>query len=454
MGIADRHNRWLAVAAALVSALAAGRNAPAATERELLERAKTARIEAEKALAEARKQHLEQRKALAAQLQQAYEELSAATREAEDARRTADRLRDRVAGVERSAEQDQRRLAALIAQAAGAGGVALDANSDPAVMEQAVWRGLERRLAELEADMALTVQPGEVVARDGASENVTILHFGGYAAYACGPADRTRGLLRKLPDGRRVIVGPLLEGPLAEALTAAANRRIDRLPVDVTGALADREPLKTKDLRSWLALGGLFVYPILAAGALGLVLIADRVLCLLRARVSPAKVRQVVLHLRDRDAEAARQVMGRPDTPLGRVLWAAADAIGCDDEQREAAMESALLAEAPRMERSLSLLAALAGVAPLLGLLGTVSGMIATFEVISAAGTGNPKLLSGGISEALITTQLGLMVAIPLLLAHAWLSRWVQRREAMLEYHAVQAFAIHHQTSDEQKADR
>ena len=105
-------------------------------------------------------------------------------------------------------------------------------------------------------------------------------------------------------------------------------------------------------------------------------------------------------------------------------------------------MESALLAEAPRLERSLSLLAAMAGVAPLLGLLGTVSGMIATFDTISSAGTGNPRLLSGGISEALITTQLGLMVAIPLLLAHAWLRRWAERREALLEHCAIQAFGI------------
>jgi biopolymer transport protein ExbB len=79
--------------------------------------------------------------------------------------------------------------------------------------------------------------------------------------------------------------------------------------------------------------------------------------------------------------------------------------------------------------------------------------MIATFDTISAAGTSNPRLLSGGISEALITTQLGLIVAIPLLLAHAWLSRWVRRREAMLEHNAILAFGSEHDTSEED-ADR
>ncbi|MGB2822938.1 MAG: MotA/TolQ/ExbB proton channel family protein, partial [Phycisphaerae bacterium] len=147
--------------------------------------------------------------------------------------------------------------------------------------------------------------------------------------------------------------------------------------------------------------------------------------------------------LERRDPSAARAAVGTPRTPTARVLLAGVDAVSKSEQEREGAMESTLLAEAPKLERSLSLLGALAGVAPLLGLLGTVSGMIATFDTISVAGTGNPRLLSGGISEALITTQLGLMVAIPLLLAHAWLSRWVERREAMLEHNAIQVFGIH-----------
>ena len=79
------------------------------------------------------------------------------------------------------------------------------------------------------------------------------------------------------------------------------------------------------------------------------------------------------------------------------------------------------------------MLAACAGIAPLLGLLGTVTGMISTFDVITEYGTGNPRLLSGGISVALITTQLGLIVAVPLVLAHAWASRAIERRQALLE---------------------
>jgi hypothetical protein len=113
-----------------------------------------------------------------------------------------------------------------------------------------------------------------------------------------------------------------------------------------------------------------------------------------------------------------------------------------DREKRQALLEAAFLDELPRLQRSLGLLATLAGIAPLLGLLGTVSGMIATFATISQLGTGNPRLLSGGISQALITTQLGLIVAIPLLLAHAWLRRWGKRREAQLEYDTTRACSL------------
>ena len=82
-------------------------------------------------------------------------------------------------------------------------------------------------------------------------------------------------------------------------------------------------------------------------------------------------------------------------------------------------LDDAILQESPPLERNLSLLKLLAGVAPLLGLLGTVTGMILTFQAITLFGTGDPKLMAGGISQALITTVLGLVVAIPLLLLHA-----------------------------------
>jgi biopolymer transport protein ExbB len=85
----------------------------------------------------------------------------------------------------------------------------------------------------------------------------------------------------------------------------------------------------------------------------------------------------------------------------------------------------------------MALLAVLGAVAPLLGLLGTVTGMIETFRIITVHGTGDPKLMSGGISEALVTTELGLAVAIPVMLLHTVLSRRVDHVIGDMEKQAV-----------------
>ena len=408
----------------------------------LLQRAKASRQAAEADLAEARQQHLAERKALAAELQKAYDDLAAAEVEADQSMETIRELDTQVADLDRSAAVTKHRTDSLISQAGAAAGVELDPNTDAVTMEQSLWKGLSDQLAVLRDDSQIALETRTVVRRDGREAKLPVLRFGGFASYACGTELATCGLLRDLPDGRRVIVGPALDESHVEALRAAVAGQLRSVPLDIDGTLKDRVPAEPKTLASWLAVGGLFIYPILAVAALGLLLIADRVYYLLASKASPAQVAQVIGCLGRNDADEAMKLLPSQRTPTGRVLLAGAKALGRPVEQREAAMESALLAEAPKLERALSMLGALAGVAPLLGLLGTVSGMIATFDTISSAGTGNPRLLSGGISEALITTQLGLMVAIPLLLAHAWLSRWVRRREAMLEYNAIQAFGI------------
>ena len=91
----------------------------------------------------------------------------------------------------------------------------------------------------------------------------------------------------------------------------------------------------------------------------------------------------------------------------------------------------------PRLERFLAILAIFGAIAPLLGLLGTVTGMIDTFRVITLYGTGDPRMMSGGISEALITTELGLAVAIPIMLFHTFLSRRVDHLVGDMEEKAV-----------------
>jgi len=99
----------------------------------------------------------------------------------------------------------------------------------------------------------------------------------------------------------------------------------------------------------------------------------------------------------------------------------------------EDSVQEAVLHELPGLERFLSALAILAGVAPLLGLLGTVTGMIATFNAITVFGSGEPRLMAGGISEALLTTAAGLIIAIPILFIHSILSGRVEGLIADME---------------------
>ena len=109
----------------------------------------------------------------------------------------------------------------------------------------------------------------------------------------------------------------------------------------------------------------------------------------------------------------------RTDNSLGRVLKAAEENKEADIETLELKLGEAVFKETPNLTRALLFIKIISVVAPLLGLLGTVTGMIVTFQAITLFGTGDPKLMAGGISEALVTTMLGLIAAIPLVLFHS-----------------------------------
>jgi len=123
----------------------------------------------------------------------------------------------------------------------------------------------------------------------------------------------------------------------------------------------------------------------------------------------------------------------RKGNPLGRVLMVYEENRDADVETLELKLDDAILKEIPKLERGLNTVKVLAGVAPLLGLLGTVTGMIITFQAITLFGTGDPKLMAGGISQALVTTVLGLVAAIPLLLLHSFAAGRARTVQQILE---------------------
>lgn len=195
------------------------------------------------------------------------------------------------------------------------------------------------------------------------------------------------------------------------------------VPVDVTGgAAADRA---ANGLGRWwreLREGGPIMPPLLLLGAAAFVVAVLRAVALLRLKVPAptAGARLAALARRDPD-KAFREAA--VSWPAGPVLLQAVKHRNDSRERLEEALHEQILGEVPRLEKHLALLAVLAGVAPLLGLLGTVTGMIHTFDLVSLFGAGDVQILSGGISEALITTKTGLAIAIPTLLAHALLRR-------------------------------
>jgi biopolymer transport protein ExbB len=130
---------------------------------------------------------------------------------------------------------------------------------------------------------------------------------------------------------------------------------------------------------------------------------------------------------------------------MGRVIWAAIAGLKSNPETVEDAIQAQILEEHPRLDRFRSLITVFVGAAPMLGLLGTVSGMIRVFDILTIFGTSDPKLVSGGISEALVTTALGLSVAIPLLLVGSLLTTWSDRVTGELEVRALRLVAHRHE---------
>ena len=129
--------------------------------------------------------------------------------------------------------------------------------------------------------------------------------------------------------------------------------------------------------------------------------------------------------------------------PLGRVMLAYEQTNTADTETVALKLDDAILKEVPKLEGGLNIIAVLAAVAPLLGLLGTVIGMINTFQAITLFGTGDPQIMASGISEALVTTVLGLIAAIPLLLLHAFASGASKRVTQILEEQSAGIIAEH-----------
>lgn len=206
------------------------------------------------------------------------------------------------------------------------------------------------------------------------------------------------------------------------------------------------EYAKEKTYEDTLEGGGVIGYIILGLGVLGLLLIVIRVILLLKSGSNVKEITSIVLaKVEANEGDKALEAIKNFQGATARVIKATLRNIDKDRDHIEDIVTENILNESSNIDRFGSFVLVLAAVAPLLGLLGTVTGMIATFDIITTHGTGDPKLLSGGISEALITTMFGLIVAIPLLLLGNLLSGWAQNIKDSMEQaalHIVNVFEI------------
>jgi len=224
---------------------------------------------------------------------------------------------------------------------------------------------------------------------------------------------------------------------------------------DVSGGAAIGQLAHRVTLMDQLKSGGVLVAPILLVGLVALVLTIERLVFLGKVRQNTdALMTRVTRLVGNSDMEGAvKATYPHRNRPTGRVLMAGLQHRGDSREVIESALTEAMLREAPRLERFLGALKVCAAVAPLLGLLGTVTGMINTFQVITTHGTGDPRLMAGGISEAMVTTQVGLAVAIPVMVVAAFLGRRARNLSQDMEEKglALMGTLLQLQTHDENR---
>jgi len=188
----------------------------------------------------------------------------------------------------------------------------------------------------------------------------------------------------------------------------------------------------------FLVQGGATMFILLGCSILALTIIFERIWSLRRSVVIPKKdVNAVEAAIQNEDVKQAMRICRDSPTAMGRILWVALENRGVSRPVLKEVLEEVGRQEVAHLDRFIGALGLIAAISPLLGLLGTVIGMIEVFQVISVEGVGKADVLAGGISKALNTTAAGLSVAIPTLVAFRIFESRVDRFVIEIEQHAL-----------------
>jgi len=195
--------------------------------------------------------------------------------------------------------------------------------------------------------------------------------------------------------------------------------------------------------------GGLLMLPILICSIIALAIIAERFWSLRRSKIAPKHLVAQIYHMRKKNQLDMNAIQNlKENSALGRVLASGLMTMHHSRDVMKESIEETGRHVVHEMEKHLNMLGTVASITPLLGLLGTVVGMIKVFTAITAQGVGNPAVLAGGISEALITTAAGLTVAIPALIASRYFRRLIDDLVVHLEEEAIKLVEVIHGQRD------
>ncbi len=278
-------------------------------------------------------------------------------------------------------------------------------------------------------------ETGKFYVQDGSEKTGRIIKVGNIAAY--GISGDVAGAL--VPAGAGKLKVWSAEGSAESAHAFNEGKAEEEINIFLyENADKEIEEAAEKTIISTINSGGLIGWIIVLLGVAALGLVALRIMFLMSAAKATGNLAKPVLAKLLQDGkESALEYMKTQKGSTARVLKATIRNLDRDREHIEDIVAESILHESGRLDRFGSMILVVAAVAPLLGLLGTVTGMIATFDIITEFGTGDPKLLSGGISIALVTTELGLIVAIPVLMLGNLLSGWAERIKDSMEHSAL-----------------
>jgi biopolymer transport protein ExbB len=293
-----------------------------------------------------------------------------------------------------------------------------DSQSLPSIPElEHLWFALQQEMTEAGK---VVRYDADVIDTRGNKAKVPVVRVGTFNAVSRGQ------FLKFLPETQGL--AELGRQPPERYLAAAAGLEkategMVRFPLDPSRGAILGLLIETPSAEERIAQGGIIGYIVIGLGIFAVLVACLRFLGL---TFTDMKIRA---QLRAKEA--------RTNNPVGRVLKVYQDNKTLPPDDLERKLDEVIVRESARLDRFLWIVKVVSVSAPLLGLLGTVTGMIKTFQSITLFGTGDPKLMAGGISEALVTTMLGLVVAIPLVLAHALLSNLARRLLDIVEEQAA-----------------